>query len=164
MKNAIAMLSTTAMLVLSCIGQTVDTYSFKMNLKVPRIYDNMASLGYRKLESQRLVGELQFIYSDDGSVNVKVKNLKNRTHKVNGIPISYVCYDFPYDNHKPLVVGIGSNRTGRFKQGGAEFAFQADPSYNIGAVDEDNTLILELSGYGTIRGGVLKNIKGAVKG
>ena len=135
-----------------------------MNLKVPRIYDNMASKGYRKLQPQRLVGDLQFVYKDDGTTTVRVKNLVNKTHKINGIPISYVCYDFPYDYHDPLVVGIGSNKTGKFKQGGAEFAFQADPSYNIGAVDEDNTLILELSGYGTLKGNVLKNLKGAVKG
>ena len=93
-----------------------------------------------------------------------MKNLENRTHKVNGIPISYVCYDYPYNYHNPLVVGIGSNLTGVFKQGGAEFAFQADPSYNIGKVDEDNTLILELSGYGTLTGDILKNLKGSVKG
>ena len=164
MKNAIAVLSTTAMLVLSCIGQTVDTYSFKMNLKVPRIYNNGESLGYRKLEPQKLVGELQFIYNDDGSVNVKVNKLENRTHKENGVPILYTCYDFPYENHNPLVVGIGSNKTGKFKQGGAEFAFQADPSYNIGGLDEDNTLMLELAGYGSLNGDVLKNLRGSVKG
>ena len=135
-----------------------------MNLKVPRIYDNMASKGYRKLQPQKLVGDLQFIYKDDGTTTVRVKNLVNKTHKINGIPISYVCYDFPYDYHEPLVVGIGNNKTGKFKQGGAEFAFQADPSYNIGKVDEDNTLILELSGYGTLKGDVLKNLKGSVKG
>ena len=135
-----------------------------MNLKVPRIYDNMASKGYRKLQPQRLVGELQFVYKSDGTTSVRVKNLVNKSHKINGIPISYVCYDFPYDYHDALVVGIGSNKTGKFKQGGAEFAFQADPSYNIGKVDEDNTLILELSGYGTLKGDVLKNLKGAVKG
>lgn len=95
---------------------------------------------------------------------MKVNSLVNRTHRINGTPISYECYEYPYDYHDALVVGIGNNRTGRFNQGGAEFAFQADPSYNIGAVDEDNTLILELSGYGVLKGDILKSIKGAVKG
>ena len=63
-----------------------------------------------------------------------------------------------------MLVAIGHNRTGKFRDGGIEFAFQADPSYNIGKVDEDNTLILELSGYGKIKSGVLRNIRGAVKG
>ena len=163
MKTAITMLLA-AVMSMQASAQVVDTYKFTMNLKVPRIYDNMQSLGYRKLQSQRLVGELQFVYKSDGTTTVRVKNLVNKTHKINGIPISYVCYEFPYDYHEPLVVGIGSNKTGKFKQGGAEFAFQADPSYNIGGVDEDNTLILELSGYGTLKGNVLKNLKGAVKG
>lgn len=124
----------------------------------------MASMGYRKLQLQRIVGDLQITYGDDGSTKVQVKNLENRTHKINGIPISYVCYDYPYDHHSPLVVAIGSNRTGKFKTGGIEFAFQADPSYNIGGVEEDNTLILELSGYGMLKGNTLKNLKGSVKG
>ena len=161
MKTAITMLLA-AVMSMQASAQVVDTYKFTMNLKVPRIYDNMQSLGYRKLQSQRLVGELQFVYKSDGTTTVRVKNLVNKTHKINGIPISYVCYEFPYDYHEPLVVGIGSNKTGKFKQGGAEFAFQADPSYNIGGVDEDNTLILELSGYGTLKGNVLKNLKGHI--
>lgn len=163
MKTAITMLLA-AVMSMQASAQVVDTYKFTMNLKVPRIYDNMASKGYRKLQPQRLVGDLQFVYKDDGTVKIRVKNLVNKSHKIGGNRISYVCYEYPYDYHDPLVVGIGSNKTGKFKQGGAEFAFQADPSYNIGAVDEDNTLILELSGYGTLKGDVLKNLKGAVKG
>ena len=95
---------------------------------------------------------------------MRVKNLVNRSHVSNGRYITYTCYDIPYEEHDPLLVGIGSNKTGKFKQGGAEFAFQADPSYNIGGVDEDNTLILELSGYGTLKNDILKSIKGSVKG
>ena len=168
MKNAMNILLLVAAGLAAAIPATaqttVDTYRFTMNLRVPRIYDNMASKGYRKLQSQKLKGDLQFAYKTDGTVEVRVKNLVNKTHKVSGIPITYVCYTFPYESHEPLVVGIGSNRTGRFRKGGAEFAFQADPSYNIGAVDEDNTLLLELSGYGAIREGKLRNIRGSVKG
>ena len=164
MNKAIIILLSTVMSAITTTAQIVDTYRFTMNLKVPRIYDNMASKGYRKLQPQRLVGDLQFVYKTDGTVKVRVKNLVNKSHKISGVPISYVCYEYPYEYHDALVVGIGSNKTGKFKQGGAEFAFQADPSYNIGAVDEDNTLLLELSGYGTLKGDVLKNLKGSVKG
>ena len=122
MKKAITMLLAAVMSV-AASAQIIDTYKFTMSLKVPRIYDNMASKGYRKLQPQRLVGELQFIYGNDGTVKVQVKNLVNKTHKISGIPITYICYDYPYDYHEPLVVGIGSNKTGKFKQGGAEFAF-----------------------------------------
>ena len=164
MKRTLLGMFTALLMTFTASSQIVDTYRFTMNLKVPRIYDNMASKGYRKLQPQRLVGELQFIYSDNGYVEVRVNNLVNKTHKINGVPISYVCYDYPYDHHSPLVVAIGNNKTEKFKQGGAEFAFQADPSYNIGGVEEDNTLIIELSGYGTLKGDVLKNLKGSVKG
>lgn len=164
MEKALLTLLAATMSAFTALCQTVDTYKFTMNLRVPRIYDNMASKGYRKLQPQRLAGELQFVYKDNGTVKVRVRNLVNKTHKINGVPISYVCYDYPYDYHNPLVVGIGSNKTGKFKQGGADFSFQADPSYNIGGVDEDNTLILELSGYGTLRGNTLKNLRGSVKG
>lgn len=164
MKKAVTMLIAAALSTTTALAQTVDTYRFTMNLKVPRIYDNMASKGYRKLQPQKLVGELQFIYRSDGTTRVRVLNLVNKTHKISGVPISYVCYDYPYGFHEPLVVGIGNNRTRKFRQGGATFAFQADPSYNIGAVDEDNTLILELSGYGTLSGNKLRRLKGSVRG
>ena len=35
---------------------TVDTYSLSMRLRIPRIYDNMQSLGYRRYQSQWLKG------------------------------------------------------------------------------------------------------------
>ncbi len=111
-----------------------------------------------------MTGNLQFIYKDDGQIEIKVLDLVNKSHKVNGTPITYTCYDIPYSGHQTLVVGIGNNKTGVFRQGGVEFAFQADPSYNIGTLDEDNTLILEFSGYGSLRGDVLRNMRGSVKG
>ena len=152
------------MLSATMFGQTRDIYNFNMVLKVPRIYDNYQSMGYRKLQPQRLSGELHFIYKSNGKTTVEVKNLKNKTHKINGVPITYICYKYPYQGHEPTMVAIGSNKTGVFKSGGVEFAFQADPSYNIGFLDEDNTLMLELSGYGNIRNNTLKNLRGAVKG
>ena len=95
MKKAMTVLFAAVMSSFMATAQTVDTYRFTMSLKVPRIYDNMASKGYRKLQSQKLVGDLQFVYREDGTTTVRVKNLVNKTHKINGIPISYVCYDFP---------------------------------------------------------------------
>ena len=51
MKKAVTMLIAAALSTTTALAQTVDTYRFTMNLKVPRIYDNMASKGYRKLQS-----------------------------------------------------------------------------------------------------------------
>lgn len=142
----------------------VDTYLFTMRLNIPRVYDNMQSLGYRKYQPQTLKGELLFIYTDSGETIVKVKDLENRTHKVNGKRVTYTCYDYLYNDNGVLVVGVGSNKTLKFTQGGASFSFVADPSYNIGIVQEDNSLYLELSGHGTLKGDVLKNLKGSVRG
>lgn len=111
-KKAIAAIA----LICSATGmaQIVDTYSFTMHLNVPRIYDNMQSLGYRKYQSQTLKGKLLFIYKDDGETLVKVKDLVNRTHRINGKRVTYTCYDYPYEDNGILVVGIGSNRTLKF--------------------------------------------------
>ena len=97
-KKAIAAIA----LVCSATGmaQIVDTYSFTMHLNVPRIYDNMESLGYRKYQYQTLKGQLMFIYKDDGETLVKVKDLENRTHKINGKRVTYTCYDYPYEDNE----------------------------------------------------------------
>ena len=105
-----------------------------------------------------------FIYSDSGETVVKVKDLENRTHHINGNRVTYTCYEYPYDDNQILVVGIGNNKTLKFTQGGACFSFVAEPSYNIGSVDEDNTLMLELSGHGNLRGDFIKNLRGSVRG
>ena len=131
----------------------VDTYTFRMTLHVPRIHDNSLSLGYRRYQTQLFKGELQVSYKEDGTVETKVLNLVNRTHKINNNRITYVCHDWPYDDNSGYVVGIGSNRTKKFSQAGVKFGFVADPSYNIGEIDEDNTLMLELSGYGSLKEG-----------
>ena len=59
MEKALLTLLAATMSAFTALCQTVDTYKFTMNLRVPRIYDNMASKGYRKLQPQRLAGELQ---------------------------------------------------------------------------------------------------------
>ena len=146
------------------LAQIVDQYDLTMRLYVPRVYDNMQSLGYRRYQLQTLKGKLLLIYTDDGETVVKVKDLENRTHKVNGKRVTYECYENFNDNNGVLVVGVGSNKTLKFNQGGVKFSFTADPSYNIGGVEEDNTLMLWLSGHGSLRNGILKSIKGSVTG
>lgn len=155
---------------LMSVGQTIDTYSFKMSLRIPRIYNNMDSKGYRKYQRQVIQGELKFIYNDDGSADIKVQNLYNKTHKINGRNITYECSEYPYESIPNLLVGVGSNKTMKFNHSGVEFNFVADPSYNIGEVGEDNSLYLNLSGEGNLLNKSIYNsliptsLKGSVTG
>jgi hypothetical protein len=132
-----------------------------MSLKVPRVYDNTESKGYRKIQPQMLVG---YVYVDknlgDNEVEplIKTYNLVNKTHKVAGSYVTYrdsTAYDVMWRY-------TGSNKTGVFKNVNLMFSLDLDPSYNIGADEPDNTLIITLSGYGSsesiIRGGVTGHI------
>lgn len=149
---------------LASFAHVIDKYDFSMRLYVPRVYDNMQSLGYRKYQPQTLKGTLFVVYTDDGETLVKVKGLENRTHKIGGKRVTYECYENINDNNGVLAVGVGSNKTLKFNQGGVKFSFTADPSYNIGGLEEDNTLMLWLSGHGILRKGTLKSIRGSVTG
>lgn len=118
-----------------------------MTLKVPRTYDNMQSRGYRKYQPQRVEGTMYIVYSADGSGQgsyVQLTGLVNKTHKING---ANVRYETLVDDIK--LGYIGSNRTGTFKVPFLSFAMDANPSYNVGTDEPDNTLVLEVSGYGT---------------
>ena len=165
MNKKIILSMVAGLLSFAAIAQIVDTYSFTMKPNVPRVYNNMESLGYRRYQPQTLKGELLFIYAGPGETVVKVKGLYNKTHKVNGKPVTYECEDWPYEDKWVLVVGVGSNKTLKFTQGGASFAFVASPSYNISDIlNEDNTLMLELSGHGKLKGDILKTLRGSVRG
>lgn len=169
--NRITMFVLAASVLLPTFSNTIiDTYRFKMVLNVPRIYDNMQSKGYRKYQKQTIQGELKFIYDDENGSKVEVYGLENKTHKISGRRITYECSEYPYDDNMFLSVGLGSNKTLKFNQSGVRFSFVADPSYNIGEVDEDNSLYLELSGHGRLRSKsmyrslVMDTLKGSVTG
>ena len=130
-----------------------------MVLSVPRIYDNMSSLGYRKRQTQRVVG---YIYVDKKSSqgldepDIASVDFVNKTHKINGSRVTY---------HDALADGvmwryIGNNKTGVFKNTQVKFTLDMDPSYNIGDDEPDNTLIVTLAGHGATE----KTITGYVTG
>lgn len=149
---------------LASFAHVIDKYDFTMRLYVPRVYDNMQSLGYRKYQPQTLKGTLFVIYTDDQETLVKVNGLENITHKIGGKRVTYECSESLYDDNGVLAVGVGSNKTLKFNQGGVKFSFMANPSYNIGDLGEDNTLILNLSGHGTLRKDIVKTMRGSVTG
>jgi hypothetical protein len=130
--------------------EVVDEYKLTMILQVPHTFDNMQSLGYRKLKHQRVEGTLKIVYSADGSRSpyIEVTNLVNRSYKLsNGKYVTYTALmgDVFHIGY------IGNNRTGVFKKPFVSFSMDCDPSYNVGDDEPDNTLVLECSGYGTSR-------------
>ena len=60
----------------------VDGFKFKMMLKVPRIYDNNTSKGYRKYQAQKIEGEMYLIYRSGEMPEVVITNLVNKTQKL----------------------------------------------------------------------------------
>ena len=148
-----------------------DIYKFKMSVKTPRIYDNMQSKGYRKYKIDHIEGELWLSYTADGmsAATIQVTNLVNKTYKVGGKNVTYTAY---LDDYRvfPRVNLIGNNKTGVFKTPSVVFSIVCDPSYNVGEVDEDNTLYIDLAGNGTTstdkkrQGQVIKSLRGYLAG
>ena len=141
----------------AAISETA-VYKLTMNLKVPRVYNNTQSLGYRKNQSQKILAYV-YVYKDtleDGEPVIQIDGCYNRTHKVAGSNVTYK------DTQADGVMWryIGSNKTGVFKNTNIKFSLDLDPSYNIGADEPDNALIITLSGYGFNE----KTIKGQVTG
>ena len=140
--------------------EVVDEYELVMKLKVPRTYDNMQSLGYRKLQYQKVVGTLRIVYSGAGTgygTYLEVTNLVNQTHKLsNGQNVTYQAI-IGADGKTTRIGYIGNNRTGVFTKPFLSFSMDCNPSYNIGEDEPDNALIINLSGYGT---SALKNWEG----
>ena len=139
-------------------------YQFKMQLHVPRVYDNTKSLGYRKYQTQTIKGQLSFDYSKDGKlIGMSFVNLVNYSHRMsNG---KYVTYAGALDDERTLnCVAIGSNKTKKFKTACICFSLVAEPSYNIGELDEDTSLYITLSGKGSIKNNAIKTANGVVTG
>ena len=142
-------------------GAEVVAYKLTMNLKVPRVYDNMKSMGYRKVQSQKIVAYIyvdKALGKDQTEPIIEIYDVVNKTHKVSGQCVTYG------DTEAEDVMWryIGSNKTGVFKNTNIRFSLDLDPSYNIGEDEPDNALIITLSGYGqnecTIKGYVTGQI------
>lgn len=127
----------------------VDVYSFTMRLYVPRVRDNARSLGYRKYQLQTIKGEMRMAYGPDAAlVDVAFANMVNKTHRLaNGTRVSYGSTSLDW-TIPPRFNAVGSNRTGAFKTASIYFYVAADPSYNIGELEEDNSLYVMLAGKG----------------
>ena len=133
------------------VNKIIDEYDLTMTLKIPRVYNNTQSLGYRKDQTQTIKGILKIIYNDEFyRPTFEITDLINKTHKINGRNITYEVlvdndgeYVFPRFNY------IGDNRTEKFKKAKIILYFDANPNYNIGEDEPDNSLLVTLSGYGS---------------
>ena len=128
-----------------CQATTVDTYQLKMSLKIPQVYDNFQSLGYRKYKTQKFKG-IVYVQYDADQTSFEFGTLTNLTHKLStGKQITYdVSHsDYPRWNY------IGSNKTKKFKLPTTLISFEAYPNYALSdIVTDDNSLYLQLAGYG----------------
>lgn len=129
------------------LDNVTDYYDFRLTLKVPVIIDNMESLGRRKYKNQQIVGSFAVHYSSDKDgdrqIDFAIPALTNRNYKIRG---TNVTYETTLDN--VTWVAIGSNRSNIFNVGSVAFSMDADPSYNVGDDEPDNTLVLTVAGYG----------------
>jgi len=147
----------------------IDIYDFKMSLHVPRIYDNSLSQGYRKYQRQILRGKLLVKFYKEGiRPEIQIVDLINKTHKVGKANVTYNVtvdegtYEYPRWNF------IGNNKKNSFKKVSIMFYIIAEPSYNIGNINEDNTLMVEVAGCGSTlvsnNRRIAKVVRGAVSG
>lgn len=148
MKHCIVSLALAACLApvpASAETEVVDTYRISMRLQVPEIVNNMASLGRRKFRLHRLDGFVEVAYSDPcRAPRVRFASLTNRSYRVAGSPVTYLTVV-----DSAVWAAVGDNRTDRFKTASVAMRIEANPSYNIGDDEPDNTLVLWLAGRGS---------------
>lgn len=130
------------------------TYALTLKQQVPRIYDNTTSKGYRKYQSQSIKGYLHLSYPEDGEgrPDIFITGLVNKTHKIGGSSITYsVRVDNDGEYVWPRINLIGNNKKQEFRTPSVVFYVDAEPSYNKGKDDEDNSLLCTFAGKGTCK-------------
>ena len=126
----------------------VDVYSFNLRLKVPQVFDNTKSMGYRKYQSQAIRGDMYIKWLSNGTFEIQFSNLVNNKFKVNRTYVTYKGYEdrnIVYTRYNY----IGSNSTESFKTPCICFYLELEPSYAKGGNNEDNSFYVLLSGSGS---------------
>ena len=120
-----------------------DIYQLRMRLRVPAIYNNMESQGLRRYRPQVFCGELRIHYGGEGGdeVEISIPALTNLSYKIRNVHVSYKTEITGY----PIWSAVGNNKTGVFQKATLVFGIDANPSYNVGDDEPDNTLILTLA-------------------
>ena len=120
-----------------------DIYKLRMRLRVPVIYNNMESQGLRRYRPQVFSGELRIHYGGEGGdeAEISIPALTNMSYKIRNMHVSYKTQITGY----PIWSAVGNNKTGVFQKATLSFGIDANPSYNVGDDEPDNTLILTLA-------------------
>ena len=138
----------------------IDVYDFTATVLIPRTYNNTENMGYRQNQSQKITGHMGIVYTDEldeyGYVQrpaIYFLDLTNQTHKINNKKIGYKCSinndGYMFEGPITRVNFIGDNKKDLFKTPSVDFYLDAEPDYNVGEDDEDNSLLGTLSGGGT---------------
>lgn len=153
----IIVLAAVSLVSLSALSDII-IYRITMNMKVPRVYDNAKSLGYRKVQQQVIKGYISVDYGcgEYKEPVIYAYSFLNRNHKIGGKNVTYA----ETEADDVMWRYIGSNKRNVFTSPNIKFSLDLDPSYNIGADEPDNTLVITLSGSGISE----RTIKGAVTG
>lgn len=159
MKKTILALSAFAWLASGpAIAESIS-YKVTLRMKVPRVFRNESSQGYRKAQDQTVTGYIRVDKGspENGEPRVWADGFRNNTHKVGGKCVTYECSVTDVMWHY-----TGNNRTGVFRSPNVKIGLDMDPSYNIGDDEPDNTLLITLAGFGqsdnVIRGSVAGQI------
>ena len=140
------------------LSDVTDVYEIKMSLRIPAIVDNMQSQGRRVYKLQQLRGTMEIHYSgkNGDTVSFSLPALSNLTYKIRD-----VCVSYETTLGEDIVwTAIGNNKTDSFKQATLRLDIDANPSYNIGDDEPDNTLIATVSCYGSQFGVMRGNAAG----
>lgn len=136
-------------------------YKLTMHLYVPRVYNNTQSRGYRKVQRQKITGYVTLndaLVEDETEPRMRVWDVENQTHKVGGAKVWYRNTDA----QEVMWRYIGNNGTGVFKHTQVMFCLDLDPSYNIGADEPDNALLIQLAGRGINWKYIYGNVTGQI--
>lgn len=108
-----------------------DVYDVKLYADMPRVYDNMSSIGYRKYQRQQIVGQMYVMYDKNDQITLWFSQFTNKTYKINGDPVTYeVLFDSESLHNFSW---CGNNKTGKFTRPNCNFAISMIPSYKIGS-------------------------------
>ncbi len=131
-----------------CTPIAIDTYDIVLSLRVPQVFSNTTSQGYRKYKRQLIKGKMDLIWMSDGTFGFDFYNLVNKTFKVGGENVRYTGIE-GREIAYPRFNWIGNNKTDYFKKPCICFYIELEPSYSKGGNTEDNSFYLMMSGTGS---------------
>lgn len=125
-----------------------DEYDLKLTLKVPQVFDNSKSIGYRKYQTQNIKGKMYIVWLNNGSYRLLFENLENQQFKVGGQKVTYNGTEdrnVVYTRYNY----IGSNKKNTFTTPTLCFFLELEPNYAIGGNTEDNSFFVTVAGAGS---------------